>query len=109
MDLSLAIATLEDVPAIVTIKNENARALTLRYGKGHWSYQCTEKGVLFDIKEIQNCLWQRITNKLLAYSGLLLKNLGLLILIILHQYNGHYILLAWMFGMVCNIMVLALS
>lgn len=50
MNLSLAIATPTEAAAIAALKNESAQQLTSLYGKGHWSYRCTEKGVLYDMK-----------------------------------------------------------
>ena len=50
MNLFLAIATPSEAAAIAALKNESAHQLTLRFGKGHWGYQCTEKGMLYDMK-----------------------------------------------------------
>lgn len=36
----------EDVPAVVTLLNASARDLTDRFGKGHWSLQVSERGVV---------------------------------------------------------------
>jgi GNAT superfamily N-acetyltransferase len=44
--LSLTIALPEDAARIAEILNASADDLTTRYGKGHWSYQTSERGVL---------------------------------------------------------------
>lgn len=36
---------------IAFIRNEAARQLTTQYIEGHWSYQCTDRGVLSGMKE----------------------------------------------------------
>jgi len=51
MDLSLTIATADDIPTIVALKNKTAQQLTLLHGRGHWSFLCTEKGVLYSMKK----------------------------------------------------------
>src|SRR4249919_1759891 len=51
MKLSLSVASEEDIPAIVYIKNAAALKLTSQYGKGHWSYQCSDKGVRNGMKD----------------------------------------------------------
>src|SRR4051794_25577240 len=43
-------ATPADTAAISAVHNAVADDLTARYGKGHWSYQGTERGVLYDLK-----------------------------------------------------------
>lgn len=50
MKLRLAIATPNDAPQIASLLSETAQHLTSVYGEGHWSYQSTEKGVLFGMK-----------------------------------------------------------
>ena len=46
MKLSVAIATADDAPTIASLLNDTALQLTTIYGKGHWSYQTSERGVL---------------------------------------------------------------
>ncbi len=50
MKLSLEIATPKDAPQIASLLSESAQHLNSIYGEGHWSYQSTEKGVLFGMK-----------------------------------------------------------
>lgn len=50
MNLCMSAAAPEDAAAIAALRNATARLLTSLYGKGHWSYQCTENGVLYGMK-----------------------------------------------------------
>ncbi len=50
MRLKLQIATPEDVPGLVRLRNRVSEDLTSRYGKGFWSGNVTEKGVLFAMR-----------------------------------------------------------
>lgn len=43
--LSVTTAILDDAAVIAAVMNEAAQHLTSRYGKGHWSYEVTEKSV----------------------------------------------------------------
>jgi len=43
-------ATESDAPALVTMRNAVAEALTLQHGRGHWSSRVTEKGVRLGIR-----------------------------------------------------------
>jgi GNAT superfamily N-acetyltransferase len=43
-------ATEADAAAISALHNAVADDLTSKYGRGHWSYQGTERGVLYDLK-----------------------------------------------------------
>lgn len=47
MKLLLVTATEEDISAITEIHNACARELTALHGKGHWTYESTDKGVRF--------------------------------------------------------------
>lgn len=47
----LRIATDSDAPALAALRNTVANDLTARFGQGPWSGQCTERGVLFDMKQ----------------------------------------------------------
>jgi GNAT superfamily N-acetyltransferase len=49
MKLSFTEATEDDIPAIVVMNNDAANHLTFLYGKGNWSYQCSEKGVRYEM------------------------------------------------------------
>ncbi|MGH7712833.1 MAG: GNAT family N-acetyltransferase [Gemmatimonadaceae bacterium] len=46
----LELATVDHAPAIVLLRNAVATALTLHYGKGHWSSQVSERGVLYELR-----------------------------------------------------------
>lgn len=50
MPFNLQLATPADAVAIAALRNAVAENLTARYGKGHWSGCCTERGVLWDMK-----------------------------------------------------------
>jgi len=50
MQLSLVLASPEDVMTIVSIRNEAAQHLTAHFGNGHWSYLSNEKWVLEGMK-----------------------------------------------------------
>lgn len=50
MPLELEVATANDARTIAEVRNAVAADLTLRYGKGPWSGQCTDRGVLFDLR-----------------------------------------------------------
>ncbi len=43
-------ATPEDAPAVAALRNAAADDLTAKHGHGWWSGQCTEKGVLHDLR-----------------------------------------------------------
>src|SRR5438552_2998061 len=43
-------ATQTDAAAISALHNAAADDLTAKYGRGHWSYQGTDRGVLYDLK-----------------------------------------------------------
>ncbi len=46
----MEIATTQDALQIASLLTETAQLLTSVYGKGHWTHQSTEKGVLFGMK-----------------------------------------------------------
>lgn len=50
MDLVFRCATFDDASRIADLRRAVADDLTQRYGKGHWSFAGTEKGVLHDIR-----------------------------------------------------------
>jgi GNAT superfamily N-acetyltransferase len=43
-------ATEADAADLAALHNAVADELTARYGKGHWSYRATERGVLYELK-----------------------------------------------------------
>ena len=43
-------ATEADAAELAALHNAVAEDLTARYGKGHWSYHGTERGVLYELK-----------------------------------------------------------
>jgi ribosomal protein S18 acetylase RimI-like enzyme len=43
-------ATEADAAAVAALHNAVADDLTERYGKGHWSFQATERGLLYDLR-----------------------------------------------------------
>jgi len=45
-----ATASEDDAAELAALRNEAAKKLTERFGKGPWSGNCTEKGVLFGMK-----------------------------------------------------------
>jgi GNAT superfamily N-acetyltransferase len=47
--LAFGAATADDATAIASLRNATANDLTAKHGKGWWSGQCTEKGVLADL------------------------------------------------------------
>src|SRR5580658_4202772 len=50
MRIKLQIATAEDATDLVSLRNATSQHLTLQHGKGPWSGQSTEKGVLFGMR-----------------------------------------------------------
>ena len=50
MSSTLRQATDADAAAIAALHNAVADDLTSRFGKGHWSYQASERGVLYDVR-----------------------------------------------------------
>jgi GNAT superfamily N-acetyltransferase len=51
MPVSLESATSLDAPAIAALRNATAADLDVRHGSGWWSGRCTERGVLFDLRQ----------------------------------------------------------
>jgi GNAT superfamily N-acetyltransferase len=49
MKVKLQIATPDDVSDLVSLRNAVSEDLTSRYGKGHWSMNTSERGVLFQM------------------------------------------------------------
>ena len=49
-DVHLQPATKRDAASVAALLTEAADTLTVQYGKGHWSSQTTEKGVLFQMR-----------------------------------------------------------
>jgi len=73
MKASLSLASLNDIAAIVAIKNEAAQQLTSLYGKGHWSYQCTENGVQYEMKGNSKLLVAKYDNVIVGTLNLVTK------------------------------------
>jgi hypothetical protein len=48
--LNLQLAAPADAVAVAALRNAVAENLTARFGKGHWSGCCTERGVLWDMR-----------------------------------------------------------
>ena len=65
MRLSVTTASDEDAAELVELRNAVADDLTLRFGKGHWSYSVTEKSVLRGIRT-SRVLLGRMNSKLIA-------------------------------------------
>lgn len=59
MSLTIALATAEDASAIATVRNVAADRLTEEFGRGAWSGQTTEKGVLRGISSTSHTLVAR--------------------------------------------------
>jgi GNAT superfamily N-acetyltransferase len=49
MRIKLQVATGEDVCDLVSLRNTVAQDLTSRFGKGHWSMNVSERGVIFQM------------------------------------------------------------
>ena len=50
MKVHLQIAIADDVPELVSLRNAVSQHLTSRYGKGLWSLNTTDNGVLFSMR-----------------------------------------------------------
>ena len=50
MEVTFRLARPADAPSIAALRNAAAVDLTLRFGKGHWSGQTTDRGVLTGLK-----------------------------------------------------------
>ncbi len=73
MNLSFTEATEDDIPSIVSINNEAATHLTFLYGKGHWSYQCTEKGMRHRRKGNSKLLAAKYNSEIVGSLNLVTK------------------------------------
>ena len=73
MKLSLLFALPGDAAAIAALKNEAALQLTSLYGKGHWSNQCTEKGVLYGMKGNTKVLTAKHNNIIVGTLALITR------------------------------------
>ena len=51
MRVKLQVATADDASDLVYLHTAVSRQLTSQYGKGHWSWGVTEKGVLFAMRK----------------------------------------------------------
>jgi GNAT superfamily N-acetyltransferase len=52
MTLTWSPATAADAPAITALRNATAADLTARHGEGWWTTASTEKGVLFNLRNV---------------------------------------------------------
>jgi GNAT superfamily N-acetyltransferase len=48
--MEFATAVQQDAPAIAALRNDAAQDLTRRYGRGHWSYEVSDRGVAAAMK-----------------------------------------------------------
>lgn len=71
--MSFAIASENDAGNIAALLNEAAMQLTNLYGRGHWSYQNSEKGILHGMKGNSKILMATSGNKLLGTLSLTIK------------------------------------
>jgi len=55
MDVRLEIASWSDAAAVAALRTSVAERLTEQYGKGHWSFGSTERGVLSAMRE--SCIY----------------------------------------------------
>jgi|SRR5215469_13926894 len=65
MKFRLQIATADDVTELVVLRNAVSQHLTSRYGRGQWSLNTTDKGVLFSMK-MGTIYVARLRNMLIA-------------------------------------------
>jgi GNAT superfamily N-acetyltransferase len=64
--LKLDVAGPEDAEAIAALRNAAADVLTKQFGKGHWSGQCTARGVLTGMKTHSKVFVARRRGKIVA-------------------------------------------
>src|SRR5215207_9195187 len=48
--MALALATSDDIPALIALHAAVAGELTRRYGRGHWSTSASERGVAYQLR-----------------------------------------------------------
>src|SRR4051812_29668747 len=70
--LKFTLAGPGDAPALAALRSAAARALTERYGQGHWSHEATERGVLNDLRHAEVWIGRR-ANKVLGTFRLATK------------------------------------
>jgi GNAT superfamily N-acetyltransferase len=70
--LKFTLAGPSDAPALAALRSAAARALTERYGQGHWSHEATERGVLNDLRHAEVWIGRR-ANKVLGTFRLATK------------------------------------
>lgn len=73
MKLSLTTASANDAGKIAILLSEAAQHLTASYGKGHWSHQSTEKGVLYGMRGNSKVLMAMKDNRLVGTLRLTTK------------------------------------
>jgi GNAT superfamily N-acetyltransferase len=69
MKIKLQVATAKDVADLVSLRNAVAQDLTSRFGKGHWSMNVSERGVIFQMTQA--------TVYVARYGGRLIATLAL--------------------------------
>jgi GNAT superfamily N-acetyltransferase len=63
---TLSIATPDDAAAIASVMNEAAQHLTSLYGKGHWSYEVSERSVKTGITTYSKILMAKQGNAIIG-------------------------------------------
>jgi GNAT superfamily N-acetyltransferase len=53
VDVIFALATATDAAALAELRTAAARALTERYGRGHWSSETSERGAIAELRNAQ--------------------------------------------------------
>jgi GNAT superfamily N-acetyltransferase len=73
MPLTLQLATFDDIPDVVALRNATSAHLTAQYGTGPWSSGSTEKGVLFAMKTAKIYIARDSGRRLIAMLALSTK------------------------------------
>jgi len=73
LTLAFKIATAADAPAIAALRNAASEELTTRFGKGHWTYQVTEKSILGAMKGRSQVFIAKKRRKVVGTLNLLSK------------------------------------
>jgi GNAT superfamily N-acetyltransferase len=50
-DIIFTLATPADVPVVVALRTAASRELTAQHGRGHWSSEPTERGIVADLRQ----------------------------------------------------------
>ncbi|MEI9810087.1 MAG: hypothetical protein WDO16_20690 [Bacteroidota bacterium] len=97
MKLSFSIASVNDIVPVVALMNEAAAYLTTRFGKGHWSYEVSEKTVSTGISASSKILVAKDDNMIIGTLRLTKRNPGRLMQPGLQKWIIPFILLIWLF------------